>query len=365
MTWGFAAGPWTGLPTTDLSQATARSVTWRLAGNHEATFTLQGDSAQAEGIREMVWDLWVSHNGTPLFRGRIGPSNDTLDPDSTLPVTFSAADYRAVLQRRFLYEGDTLSYLNVDQSDIAWGLITSTQNKVGGNLGIRRGQGQSTGVLRARSDYLAGDSIGATLDLLSQVLDGFDYDFTPSVGSTTMAFDIFYPSRGTDRGKVLDYGGRIASATRQVDPSTFGNAVRATGATGLAAVRAEAPRLASDAAGRWDLQYAEPSVTLATTLSAKAQATLAAGQYVVPSWTVTFKAGEWGGPGDVWLGDQVTLVVKAGRLNVVQSLRVFEINLALDENDVDTVTLTLGAPDPKWSRTARRVNRRLAALERR
>jgi hypothetical protein len=363
-TWKFAAGPWQGLPTTELSDATARSVTWRLRDSGEASLTLPGLSPQAGRVEEMISDLWVMWNDHTLFRGRFGTSSDAGTGDG-ISAQFGVADYKALLQRRFLWEGDTLTYTNADQSDIAWGLISATQAKVGGNLNIVRGLGQSTGVVRDRSAYLAGDSIGATLDLLSGVLDGFDYDFAPTVGAGEIHFNLYYPQRGQDRGRVLDYGGRVASFTRQVDPSTFGNAVRATGVDTLAAVRAEASGLATDPAGRWDLQYAEQSVTVASTLAAKAAQTLASGQYVLPSWTVTLPPGTWGGPNDVWLGDQVTLVVKAGRLNVVESLRVYEIGLALDENDVDTITITLGAPNPALRRSQRSVSRRLNALERR
>ena len=362
--WTFATGPWNGMPTTELSTATSRSVTWRLTDHHEASLTIDGLSPQAVNIRELEWDLWVLWNGQALFRGRIGPSSDT-GSENGLSTQFGAADYRELLQRRFLFEGDTLSYTAADQSTIAWGLISSTQAKVGGQLGITRGLGATTGVIRDRTAYEAGASIGSCLDQLSQVIDGFDYDFTPSSTSTALSFDLYYPSRGADRSVVLDYGGRVASFTRQVDPSTFGNAVRASGADTLAAVRQEAPGLATDPAGRWDFQFSDTSITVASTLQGKAAKALADGQYVAPSWTVTLPPGGWGGPTDFWLGDQVSLVVRTGRLDVVESLRVMEMSLALDDNGSDVITATLGQPDPKLKRTARTINRRLSALERR
>lgn len=362
--WTFAAGPWDGQPVTELSDATARSVTWRLTGSSEASITMPGLSPQVAAIEEMITNLWVLRSGAALFCGRFGARNDQADTD-TYTIQYGVGDYRALLARRQLYEGDTLSYLNTDQAVIAWGLISSTQAKPGGNLGITRGAGQTTGVVRDRSEYVAGQWIGESLDQLSQVTDGFDYDLTPNIATGGMAFDIYYPSRGTEKGRVLDYGGRVTGFTRQVDPGTFGNAVRGTGADGLAAVRMEAAALASAREGRWDLQYADTSITLPTTLSAKTAQALATGQYLVPSWSVTLQTGGWGGPADFWLGDQVTLVVKLGGLNVVESLRVQEIGLALDENDVETVTVTLGSPDPRLRRYARSLDRRIAALERR
>lgn len=362
--WTFAVGPWNGQPDTELSDATDRSVTWRLTGSSEASITLPGLSDQVTHVHELQTDLWVLRNGQALFCGRVGAVADTADPD-TYTVQFGAADYRALLQRRYLFEGDTLSYLNTDQSSIGWGLISTTQNHAGGNLGIVRGAGQTTGVIRDRSDYVAGKPIGEALDQLSQVIDGFDYDFTPNIQTGGLAFDVYYPARGVDLGRVLDYGGRVAGFTRQTDPGTFMNAVRGTGADGLAAVRAESATISTDPAGRWDGQFADTSVTLATTLAAKTTKALAAGQYLTPSWSVTLKPGTWYGPTDFWLGDQVTLVVKLGRLNVVESLRVMEITVAVDADNNETVAVTLGAPNPALRRLARRVDQRLAALERR
>lgn len=362
--WTFAAGPWTGLPTTDLSEATSRTVTWRLQGNSEASLTMPGLSTQTATIQEMISDLWVMRNGLPLFRGRFGASSDSGDEDS-LSVQFGCADYRELLHRRFLWEGDTLSYLSVDQAAIAWGILSATQGKAGGNLGIIQGLGSTTGVVRTRSDFQAGDSIGDRLDSLSQVLDGFDYDINPVPGSTAMTFDLYYPSRGSALAVVLDYGGRVAKFSRTVDPSTFGNAVRATGVDTLTPVRVEAGGISTDPAGRWDLQWSDQSITVAATLTAKANQALADGQYVQPAWTVTLPPNSWGGPDDFWLGDQITLVVNAGRLNVVESLRVYEIGLSLDQDGNETITATLGAPNPSLKRAQRTVDRRLAALERR
>jgi hypothetical protein len=362
--WTFAAGPWTGFPTTELSTATSRSVTWRLTGNHEASLTIDGLSPQATQIAELSWDLWVMWNGQTMFRGRFGASSDT-GSENGLSTQFGAADYREILQRRLLFEGDTLSYTATDQSAIAWALIGSTQSKAGGNLHIIRGAGQTTGVIRDRTAYEAGASVGTCLDQLSQVIDGFDYDLNPSSTSLNLSFDLYYPSRGVDRSVVLDYGGRVVSFTRQVDPSTFGNAVRASGDTTLAAIRQEAAGLSTDPAGRWDLQWSDTSITVASTLTGKASKALADGQYIAPSWTVTLAPGGWGGPSDFWLGDQVTLRVATGRLDVAESLRVMEMALAIDDNGSDVMTVTLGQPDPKLKRTARMISRRLSALERR
>jgi hypothetical protein len=363
--WTFAAAAsWAGLPTVELSEATSRSVTWRLVGNSEAALTLPGLSPQVLTITELISDLWVMRNGVPLFRGRFGASSDAADENS-VNVQFGAADYREVLHRRILFEGMTKSYTSADQSAIAWGLVSATQGVTGGNLGIVRGVGATTGIIRPQTDFQYGDVIGERLDSQSQVADGFDFDINPTSGSTALTFDLYYPGRGSALPVVLDYGGRVAQFGRTVDPSTYGNAARGTGADTLAATTVTAAGLTGDPAGRWDLQFSDSAITNSSVLAAKTLQTVQTGQFVQPAWTVTLSPNTWGGPTDFWLGDQVTLAVKTGRLNVTESLRVYEIGLSLDTEDTETITVTLGAPNPRLNKTVRALDRRLKAVERR
>ena len=359
--WTLAVGPWRGLPDWQLTRATGRKVTWRLTAPSDASFTLDGTSSDASQIEELVTDLWVFRNGFPLYRGRAGPTSDTVDESShTLPV--STADYRAILARRLLFEGDTLSYTQQDQALIAWNLLTTTQNR--GTLNVARGAGQTTGVLRDRGPYEPGESIGHYIDLLANVTDGFDWDITPT-STVSQNFDVFYPRRGTDRQVVLDFPGAIRSVNRSVDPGQYANSVRVSGADTLAPVRADATDIAGRDEGRWDAQVGETTIVEASTLTARAQAELAKSQTVTPAWSVTLQPNTWGGPDHIWLGDPVTLAVKSGRLNVVASYRVQELSVDLDDNGTATTSVVLGAVPPDRRFLLRSVNQRLTSLERR
>jgi hypothetical protein len=46
---------------------------------------------------------------------------------------------------------------------------------------------------------------------------------------------------------------------------------------------------------------------------------------------------------DVWLGDTVNVQVRSGRLNVNDQLRVVEMDFALDADNLEILTLTVGA----------------------
>ncbi len=361
--WALAVGPWRNLPDWQLTRAKGRRVTLRLSEPSEASFSVDGASRDAGRIRELVTDVWLFREGRPLYRGRVGPTGDDLSENRHGTVV-SSADYRAVLGRRLLLEGDPLVYTQVDQAQLAWNLINITQGRNGGNLGIVRGAGQTTGVLRDRT-WEPGETVLHYMDLLANVSDGFEYDLTPSGTSTALSFDVFYPLRGTDRQVVLDFPGAITKGSRQVDPGQYANSVRVSGDETITPARATAADVATLDEGRWEAQVGDTTILEAATLTARAQAELAIARAVTPSWTVTLRPNFWGGPDHIWLGDPVTLAVRSGRLNALTSLRVQELGIALDDNDEATITLTLGQvpPDRRWR--LRTVDRRLTSLERR
>lgn len=366
--WTFAVGAWTGLPDNALPQASGRRVTWKLLGASDVTFTLDSELPEASQIHELISDLWIFWKTRPLFRGRIGSTSDTGD-GATFTTTFNAADYRELLRRRELYEGDSFYYSNQDQALLGWNVISQTQARPGGNLSIVRGAGQATGVITSAT-YQAGKSIGEAVDQLSLVDNGFDYDFGVVLDAnrrptTGLTFDVYYPQRGVERRVVLDHPGAVASFTRGAVASDYANALRVTGDTALAAVRVEASDIATRPEGRWDAQFGDTSIMQSSTLAARAKAELALRQFTHASWTVTLEPEVWQGPDHIWLGDPVTLVVQRGRLNVVETLRVQEFTVALDDSSVPTISLTLGAPPPRAKWNLRRLDRRIQALERR
>lgn len=359
----MAVGPWRNLPDWQLTEAKGRRVTLRLSEPHEASFSLDGASPDAARIEELTTDAWLFRNGVPLYRGRIGGTSDSHDGDRH-NVTVSSADYRAILGRRLLLEGDTLTYTQVDQAQLAWNLISITQGRTGGSLSIVRGTGQTTGVLRDRT-WTPGETVLHYLDLLADVSNGFDYDIAPRGDSTEMSFDIHYPLRGTNRQVVLDFPGAIVSWDRQVDPGQYANSIRVSGEDTIAPATATALNVGTADEGRWEAQVGDTTIKEAATLTARAQAELARAQVVTASWSVTLRRDFWGGPDHIWLGDPVTLAVKSGRLNALTTLRVQELGIALDDNDEATISLTLGQVPPNRRWRLRALDRRLVSLERR
>ncbi|MEU7814136.1 hypothetical protein [Pseudonocardia sp. NPDC049154] len=373
--WSFVLGP----PAPEgghqwhLTNAKARRAIFRLTRPSEASFTIDGRDPMAAKIIELETDLHaLRHRPTggaeELFRGRIGPTGDSLDAGGHR-TDVTALDYRSVLSRRILWGDSQLVWTNTEQAEIAMGLVNQTQVRPGGSLGIVAGDGSSTGVARDRTEYQAGDSIGDRVQELSEVIDGFDWDITPD-GAAALKLDIWHPQRGIDRGVVLEYGGLVASVQRQVNPQDYANAVRVSGQIPEGGDTAPTPveRTASDITtrpeGRWDKAFGTSIVT-ATSLAERGDWQLDQAQVVQPSYTVKLKAGAWQGPDHIWLGDPTRLVIMSGRLRVDNVLRVQEVDISITEAGDEEVSLTIGAPKPDYRRRANDVERRLRELERR
>lgn len=362
MTWKWVIGPAAGGHESELTAAKDRKVTWRLRGESEAACSLNARNPQAASIRELATDLHVIRDGRLLYRGRVGAGQDTLT-DTSHTVTVPSVDYRAVLRRRMLYADSVLAFAAAEQSEIAWSLIDGTQTRAGGNLGISRGLIPATQQRRDRT-YAAGQFIGEKIEELSQVINGFDWDIEPTSASS-LALNVYYPTRGADRSVIVDYGGAFARGSRSIDPRDYANAGRYSGAEGTVAQVREAPDLATLPEGRWDTQQGFTEITVQATLNERADAEHAASLTLIPSWTVKLKAGWWQGPGHVWIGDTVRLVVMSGRLKTDTPLRVFELAADVGASGEEEITLTLGAPRPDFPRRQREDGRRLRTLERR
>lgn len=368
--WQLIIGPASGGHQLAITEAKSRRLTFRLTEPHDVAFSIDGRHPQADDIDELATDihvLWTSSGGDTriLYRGRAGTSGDTLDPNAhTVEVT--ALDYRALLHRRRLYSSSTLVYTGQDQALLAWNLIQQTQGQPGGDLGISRGLGQTTGVTRDRT-YEPGDSIGERVQELAQVMDGFDWEISPASASA-LHLDVFYPQRGGDRGVVLEYGGLVRAVRREVTSADYGNALRYTGTSDplpLAAQELEAADVASAPQGRWDLVFGDDGLTTQEALDDRAIWQLSQSQVVRPTYTLTLRAGSWDGPDHLWLGDTVRVVVMSGRLAVNTVLRVHEIAVSLGDSGDEVVEVTVGGPRQSFKTRPTITDRRLTNLERR
>lgn len=346
-----------GAPESELTSATGRTLRLKLLDPSEASFTLSGYSTEAGLLEELITDLWVYRDGVALLRGRVANIGDQIT-GSTYSVSVEVRDYREVLQRRILQADRT--WTSIEQSTIAWNLITDTQALDGGNLGITQGTWPTTGVIRSSVTFSAGDAVAESLKKLGQMSGGFDLDI-----DATLAANLYYPQRGSDIGAVLDFGGVVTDVTRAWDPAQYANAIRQSGADGVTPVTLAVPGIADAPEGRWDSQYSDTALTTTDMVAKTAATNLASASMLVPSYAIKLAKGAWGGPSHFFLGDYVTLAVKAGRLSEVVKVRVFEIDIGLDDSNAEDITVVVGDVATDARSVLRGIARRINVLAKR
>lgn len=343
----------------DLTGAVGRKPTFRLGEPSSLDWGMNGFDPSAKLVEELATDVVAYRDGVPLLRTRVGASSDDLAGDRH-DTTFTGIDYRGVLVRRTLWPGSTPSFTGEDQASIAWDLISDSQALPGGDLGITPGVGATTGVLRDRT-YEEGKKLSEAIDQLAQVDGGFDWDIGPD-----LAFNAYYPARGALKDFVVHHNITTSGIKRTVDPSSYANAVRHSGADGgPTPVTRTVADLASRREGRWESQVGDTDVTVASTLAEKADWLLSESSVIRPSYTATLAPGVWDGPSTLWLGDTCRLVIRSGRLDVDTTVRVFEIAISIGDDGGETVEVTFDRPRSSFIRKASRDAARIDQLERR
>jgi hypothetical protein len=195
------------------------------------------------------------------------------------------------------------------------------------------------------------------LDELGNVIDGFDWEI-----DANMAFNLFYPHRGTDRGLVLTYGRDVVAVTTTINPDTYANAVYFTGSMPITLPVEVAVSTFPPEIGRWDMQKSNPSLVRADTVAEQAAEALADASTLVPTLSITLRADVWN-PYTLWLGDTVRAIVQTGRLDIDVHERVMEIDVSLDDDGVETVALALGTAPARLSDRFGDMEAAIAMLE--
>jgi hypothetical protein len=165
--------------------------------------------------------IFVERDQALVWGGRLVPPRSY--DASTGRLTINAEESLGAFAFRFL---PSLSYVGVDQLDIARSLITELQSDVGGDMGIEFGS-ELSGVLRDRT-YAAYDrTVGLTaLTDLSEVIDGFEFATQTGWGDDGQPQEkllLGYPRMGrvgTASGLVFEYN-RSGSAQGNITTYTW------------------------------------------------------------------------------------------------------------------------------------------------
>lgn len=356
----------------EAEQAKQRKLTMLLDGVHSAALTLtlfdslalrmQPGIGRAKVYRAPSTKQLEANPATQpsfLFYGQLPAHNFELD---TAADTDGQA--KGVYQdpRWRLAEISTLgteTFTAVDQGDILWQLILAQNGRLAGagDTYIRQG-GTTTGTLRTR-DYTTATGSGqaAVQQLFDEMValdGGCDYDITPFDGwkqspqSLVMGTLNCYAKQGSDRPNAqFVYGTELLSNCTGMQLSfqkiTTLSTRTGSDATGLPlSATAGTPSSIAGQYGLLELIQSEPNAIDAATLTKKVIGDIAALSGLQPILTIQQPLID--APSafeDYFLGDTIYATCHKGAFVLNrQALRVHGIDLDIDENGIENVTLT-------------------------
>jgi len=378
---GVAAGQRATTPVLELPMADTKSVTLRLGEGSEARTSHYFPRRQALLIEERITDLWWRrrdpHRGIVDRIGRFNASTVEVEAQSDGGVNISATyvDYQGLLEDRLI-----LRYLNteVEPPTIMWDkgtpIVEVLRWAVPTNMGL-----DLTGLQTGTADIPVTLKLPFHIPLGTPLADVFknllgvstkEWEWwveMPDSDQRQPRLTLAY-QRGADRGVTLvDLGGQgpIARWSLQKTGDKYANSLYFIGHDG-GVVKAYPDQIALY--GQRDATDSNDTVLgtkdgsgvpyLLNAAADRKLAELAAG---TPSYQVLLRDGFWEGRGHIDVGDFVTIHLEVGAEVIKHRLRVSELQIDIDGNGYEAVTLTLGtkrpAADPRSrsSTTARLV----------
>lgn len=220
------------LPVTGVSLDDYIGKTGRLTGNVPVP-----NRAIAERARKALLPgrtgVWVERGRDIWWGGILWTLSLSSDTRGFLTAQIQCGGWESYLYRRLLY--DTQVAEQVDQLDVARGLVDYVQGTPGGDIGITYDT-HTSGVLRDRT-YLRYDlpTVGDLLDDLAAVENGFEWritSFRDTAGRRVKRMQLGYPkiTAGT-ADIVLDHPGPVLSYSWPTDATQKANAWQSRGAT--------------------------------------------------------------------------------------------------------------------------------------
>jgi hypothetical protein len=382
---------------TELASARSRRLETALNTPAKLTFTMDGRDPACLYVQELTTEILAWRYDPELerdrlmFRGVVAQSEDLLSENGAHAVNWTAHDWLAVLNRRYLTNAADWTQTGRDQDDWMADLLARAQDPrsssgasmaPGSHIPLAlelvnpdgTARAVKSGRLRDRT-YQGQKAIGEAMTEMGACIDGFDLDVLPAADSRgTDLLRVFYGAQGIPRSDlVLAYGSSVSALTRSANSVDYANYWRVIGDNGgtEGAPQVWAERSNADAndvgripVGLWMGAENQSDVKDATTLQEKADGDLEDFGVLVPSYSLTLRPGFYR-PGFPAMGDTLGLVVRSGRLDVSTTVRVQAIRFVIGDDGQEDVELDVGRPRLTLTALFRQTRRDVDALARR
>jgi hypothetical protein len=239
------------------------------------------------------------------------------------------------------FTGSFIDFRQIDQTVIAWDLINTVQSRTFGNLLITNNSSAS-GVLRDRT-YEYGNVADLLLSL-SNVINGFDFDFTPIIDSNFdligTNFNTYYPFKGTLRNDLppLQIGENVQSFGFSLD-NNFYNQLTVLGAGSGEAVTVLAGNdTLSGGYTRIEKIEKDSNIVLQSTLQLRANTAIQNNS--IPKVNIEVEINSVVRPllTEFQLGDSLFLDIKKNNNQIIKNYgRIEQLSISVDINGKETI----------------------------
>lgn len=283
-------------------------------------------------------ELYIYRSGVLVWGGELLSDSEDIE-DQTETRTVYAKGFANLLSKKIIGSSlSPVSYTSTDPATFIPSLIASSQSGLNEDLGI------TVGIAQASVNRTLDFSFDSLLDIATKLCsdtvdDGFEFDVDP-----LKVYSMWYPQRGMQRPDiVIEYGKNFTKYTRQGDSSDMANTVIVYGAgTGVsqAQVTVQDSGLAAQYGVR-EVTLAANSISDTTLLTSIGQQYLDLIGQPYNTFTVDLHRGSDPVLGTYGIGDSPRLILNKG-INVIDDFfRIYEIDVALTDDDDEDVTLTL------------------------
>jgi hypothetical protein len=325
-TWEILAGPFNTGPAVVLANARNRSMTFKVDDSASLQFSLDGHDDAFAYITELQTDVWVLRDGVVFFRGRVGPTQDTITTEDHT-VTVNVFDYREWLGRQVLASDAPLTWRGKTKTQI----ITDMLTYLNGQSGIK----PTITLDNTKLDTNLTDFdvlVGTTIRDAVALMVGFGWQVIPTsmTALSLKAVSPFYYRLNSYF--VMEYGGAVMGINRSLNTASYANEVFVTGDMSLTPVFSQSTDIATNPRGPLAVVLSDPSIVGSNALSSAAAADLQNYNVVAADWSVDLAPGAWINETDAWLGDICRFVARSGRLNVNDQYRITEMTVNLNDD---------------------------------
>lgn len=335
--WDFRTGQKEILP-----EALNRSYSYQLnrAGKASFSLPLTTERLQRFPLYIGVTRLLIYRADKLIWAGVIWEiTEDAQDDEGTVNVQCTEI-FHILSEKRYTSN----SYTNTDAGQIAWGLINTTQGLSGGNLGITQGTIQAT---QNRDRTYLDEKIGEKIIQLTEVINGFDFEITPSIKVNTLGVFNVYSKRGSVINTFrLEYGeglrNNIQSWSRKRTLSDMYNSVivEGEGYGDIALKSTQTDNSMITAVGLLEGRVQEKSVNQQTTLDTKAQEFIRVRKTEQFIYDITLN-NAYNDFGKYDIGDIVPVKIKYGYLDINTTMRIYGIDVRVSDAGEEVIKLTV------------------------